>query len=80
VKEKLIPPDLERCQGEKPNGYTFMTFGGVPGLVRCSEKPTHIAFEPKQEGREQGSMSLCGECLAVCSKQVPGVVFEAIKK
>lgn len=79
VEEKLIPPDLAQCQAEKPNGNTFMTFGGVPGLVRCKNKPTHIALEPKQKDREQGSMSLCGDCLAVCSKQVPGVVFETIK-
>lgn len=79
MSEKLIPPDLERCQAEKPNGNSFMTLGGVPGLVRCKEKPTHIALEPvRADGKERGSMSLCGSCLAVCSKQMHGVTFEVI--
>jgi hypothetical protein len=80
-EEVLIPPDLGQCQAEIPNGNTFMTFGGVPGLVRCKNKPTYIAHEPpRKDGKKQGSMSLCGSCLAVCSKQIPGVTFEEIKR
>jgi len=60
---KLIPPDLKQCQAEKPNGNSFMTLGGVPGLVRCKEKPTVVAYEnnPAEDGLK-GSMSLCDSC------------------
>ncbi len=68
----LTPPDLKQCQAEKPNGNTFMTFGGVPGLVRCTEKPLFIATEkkPAKDGLI-GSMSLCADCVAVFHKQTP---------
>jgi hypothetical protein len=71
---ELIPPDLERCQAEKPNGNTFMTLGGTPGLVRCANKPTLLATE-KAAGPDglHGSMSLCQECADVMAIQMPGV-------
>lgn len=67
----LIPPDLERCQAEKPNGHSFMTLGGVPGYERCSDKPAVIVTEvvPDKDGRH-GSMSLCCRCWAVALKQL----------
>ena len=43
----LIPPDLDRCQGEHSNGVNFMTLGGRREMIRCSNKPTHIAVELK---------------------------------
>lgn len=60
----LTPPDRTRCQGEKSNGYSFMTLGGRPGLERCSNKPTVIVKEKKagRDGR-RGSMALCASCL-----------------
>lgn len=67
----LTPPDLKRCQAEKPNGHSFMTLGGVPGRVRCEDKPTVIVTEvvPGPDGR-RGSMSLCHHCWAVALKQL----------
>ena len=69
-KAALIPPDKERCQCMKPNGCTFMSLGGAPGLVRCSDKPTVIVREvrPGDDGR-RGSMSLCDHCLGVMQQQ-----------
>ena len=66
----LTPPDIKRCQVEKPNGHTFMAFGGVPGLVRCEAKPSVIVSEkePGPDG-QKGSMSMCLGCLEVFSKQ-----------
>lgn len=69
--EKLIPPDLKQCQAEKPNGCTFMTLGGRPGMVRCENKPVTIATEvvPGKDG-QRGRMSLCSECWGVMIKQL----------
>jgi hypothetical protein len=79
-KAELTPPDTKRCQAEKPNGATFMSLGGVPKLVRCTNKPTMIATE-KEPGKDgqRGSMSLCDECFAVFQKQAPvAATFERI--
>jgi hypothetical protein len=60
---KLTPPDLEQCQADRPNGYTFMTLGGRPGLERCKYKPTIIVKELKPgEDGQCGSMALCWHC------------------
>lgn len=69
--KELTPPDLHRCQAEKPNGASFMTLGGRPGLVRCSDKPSVIATENKPGPDGQvGSMSLCQHCAEVFVKQL----------
>ena len=70
--KKLTPPDVERCQAEKPNGHSFMTLGGRPALERCDRKPTVIVTESKRmlDGF-QGSMALCDGCLAVFRRQMP---------
>ena len=67
---KLIPADLERCQAITPNGNTFMTLGGRPGLERCTNKPYVVAKEnrPGKDGK-RGSMSLCSDCLGVFVRQ-----------
>lgn len=72
MTKKLVPPDLKQCQAEKPNGNTFMTLGGQPGLVRCENTPLFIVTEkePGEDG-QKGSMSLCAECLEVFLKQMP---------
>lgn len=74
----LEPPDLEQCQAEKPNGHSFMTLGGVPGLERCKAKPIVIIKElqPDAHGR-CGSMSLCAECWKVAIKQLGWHTFSA---
>jgi hypothetical protein len=71
--QPLIPPDLERCQAEVPNDNSFMTLGGRPGHVQCPNRPIVIAYEvaPGEDGRI-GSMSLCGRCMGVMQKQMPG--------
>ena len=71
-KIELEPPDHKRCQAEKPNGATFMTLGGVPGLVRCANVPVVILTErnPNQKDGAIGCMSLCLDCLAVFHKQM----------
>lgn len=67
----LIPPDLKQCQGERHNGNSFMTLGGVPGYIRCEKKPIVIATErkPGKDGRI-GSMSLCMECWTAMMEQL----------
>ncbi len=73
VKKKApAPPDLVRCQAEKPNGHSFMTLGGSPGFERCASKPTVILTEntPGRDGHK-GSMALCDACLAQFRKQMP---------
>lgn len=66
----LVPPDLNQCQAEKPNGNSFMTLGGRPGRVRCKNPPTHLVTEtePGEDGKT-GGMSLCDDCLAVFKLQ-----------
>lgn len=72
-RKPLIPPDVNQCQAQKPNGNTFMTLGGRPGYVRCKEKPVVIVTEnkPGRDGRK-GSMSLCAACWRVMLKQLGG--------
>jgi hypothetical protein len=74
TKNEMLPIDVEQCQALVPNGNTFMTFGGKPGLVRCKAKPTWIAIEKVVDSKdgERGGMSLCDTCKAVCEKQLPG--------
>lgn len=71
-KKKLTPPDPKQCQAEKPNGNSFMTLGGRPGMLRCENKPSVIVYEnkPGVDG-QKGAMSLCKSCLAVLNKQMP---------
>lgn len=69
----LEPVDYDRCQAEKPAGYTFLTLGGRPGdMIRCSNRPSIVATEvkPGADG-QRGSMSLCSDCFAVFQKQMP---------
>lgn len=55
---KINPPDYD-----KPNGNSFMTLGGRPGLERCSNKAKLIVSEdePGDDG-QRGSMSMCDSC------------------
>jgi hypothetical protein len=78
-KEKLIPPDINQCQADKPNGNTFMTFGGIPKMVRCRNVPEFIAMEnnPKRNS-ERGSMSVCRECSQILIEQL-GLTFATFK-
>lgn len=71
-KKALTPPDMKRCQAEKPNGHTFMTLGGSPGLERCKSKPSLIVTEnkPDKDGRK-GSMTLCASCFVQFGLQIP---------
>lgn len=76
----LTPPDLKRCQAEKPNGHSFMTLGGSPGRERCKDTPLLIATE-NEKGPDGllGSMSLCLACANVLVDQKPGYAsFRAI--
>lgn len=71
MSKPLIPPDYSQCQAEKPNGHSFMTLGGVPGLERCKNKPQWVIHETVPDKNGQcGSMSLCDACLEVFRKQV----------
>lgn len=69
---ELTPPDHKQCQAEKPNGHSFMTLGGVPGMVRCTNKPTKLLTEntPGEDG-QTGSMTLCDHCFSVFQKKMP---------
>lgn len=82
---KLAPPDVERCQAEKPSGGPFILGGEIGDprngyLVRCRNKPTFIATEnkPGKDGAV-GSMSLCDECRKVAIKQM-GPNFASFKE
>ena len=83
----MEPVDLEQCQAEVPNAhpdgtpYTFATLGGLVGMHRCENKPTHIATEKEvQEDGLQGSMSVCSPCAKILRKQMPGhASFKRIK-
>lgn len=78
--KELTPPDLSRCQAERPNGASFMTCGGRPGLVRCSDKPSVIATENKPGSDGQvGSMSLCQHCAEMFVKQL-GETYATLAK
>lgn len=78
ARVELVPPDPERCQVEKPNGHTFMTLGGSPGLVRCANPPSVIATEIAEP---HGSMSMCADCLSVFNKKFPGrATIELIRR
>jgi hypothetical protein len=59
----IEPVDLQQCQAEVPNGCTVFSLGGVPGKVRCKNRPTAILKEHKI-GRDghQGQMSVCEDC------------------
>jgi len=78
--KELTPPDLCRCQAEKPNGASFMTCGGRPERIRCNEEPCVIATEnePGPDGRV-GSMSLCQHCAEVFVQQL-GSTYATIAK
>ena len=69
----LTPPDLTRCQAEKPNGHSFMTLGGKPGYERCQARADFIVTE-LEAGIDGliGSMSLCADCLSILHVQCPG--------
>ena len=74
---KLIPPDLKQCQCEKKTG-SFMTLGPRQ-MVRCTEKPTVIAYENKpDEDGAKGSMSLCDKH-AQKLIEVHGAAFATMK-
>ncbi len=73
--EPLTPPDLSRCQAEKPWHGPFIVGGEIGNRsrgyrVRCRNTPTVIAKEnkPGEDGRH-GSMSLCSECRDAMVKQ-----------
>lgn len=70
--DMIEPLDVERCQAEVPNGATFMTFGGVPGLVRCTSKPRYVLVERKRNKKDKlhGAMTVCTSCFEVFKKQV----------
>lgn len=59
----IEPVDYTQCQADVPNGHTPFTLGGVPGRVRCKNKPEYLLTEYKV-GRDgfQGSMSACKNC------------------
>jgi hypothetical protein len=70
MRGALVPPDKRQCQAEKRMG-SFMSFGGVPKLVRCTKRAVWIATEVKKgkDGR-RGSMSLCDACAGVMTEQL----------
>lgn len=79
---KLIPPDKNQCQAEKPNGVNFMTLGGRAKLIRCTNKPAYLMTEKtKGEDGQIGQMTVCADCLAVFDKQVgrDNVIIESLE-
>jgi len=72
---ELEPIDSSRCQAERKTG-SFMSFG-LPGTVRCKNKPTWIAIGIK-EGKLDGAMALCDKCKKICEIQMPTVEFQKL--
>jgi len=65
--------DVNQCQAEKPNGNSFMTLGGIPGLERCKNVPKYIVIErtmKEEEDNFQGAMSMCVDCKNVFITQM----------
>lgn len=64
-EEKLVPPDLNRCQciKQEVNPWAF----GIAPPKQCENKPTVIIQEHK---KPYGSMSLCDDCLKTAKKQL----------
>jgi hypothetical protein len=76
MAKELEPPDLKRCQSEKPSDGPFMMGGEIGDprngyLVRCRQEPAVVATEnqPGDDG-QVGSMSLCNDCKKVFLKQL----------
>lgn len=80
MNKELTPPDLKRCQAEMPNGATFMTVGGRPAMVRCTNVPTMLLTEksPGEDG-QIGSMTVCNDCFKVFVKQVGPTLATAVE-
>lgn len=76
MTDKLEPLDTKRCQGESRRAYSFMTLG-IPGWVRCDNKPTWIGVDIK-EGTYYGAMSLCDECKKVCEIKIPSAKYQKL--
>ena len=71
-QEDLTPTDKSQCQAEIPNGAGPFTLGGVPRLIRCTNKPTVILTEKESQADGLvGSMSLCTDCFDVFNEQMP---------
>jgi hypothetical protein len=80
---ELTPPDLTRCQADKPNGQGPFTLGGGHKMIRCEDAPKVIITEkePGEDG-QVGSMALCGHCLEVFQTQkgTPDVFVKVIEE
>lgn len=76
---KLVPPDFEQCQTERPSTWpempSFMTLGPV-SFKRCENKPKWIATDNKTGG----SMTLCDECYEVMTSVFSGPRFDVSSK
>lgn len=88
MSTKLTPPDLERCQANKPGPGPFV-MGGETGdprngwRVRCRNVPTLIATERRAgPDGQRGSMALCDECTAALKSQLGEsfATFRAIRR
>lgn len=77
-KQKLIPPDPERCQAQILEG-SFMTLG-PRSYIRCKTKPS-VVIQEKQPGKDgqRGAMSLCPDCLQVYKKKADIKQVEVIE-
>lgn len=66
--EKLIPPDLLRCQVEWRDYRPFTMGGDVWHHERCAAPPAFVAME---KARPHGTMSMCAEHRAVYESKHP---------
>ena len=66
----LIPPDLQRCQGEHYVAQEPFRIGSPPShWERCTNVPHHVASELEPDEHERhGSMSVCDACLPYLRK------------
>ena len=81
MSKELQPINVDHCQALIPNGNTFMTLGGVPGLIECRKVPQWLATEVKVREGMRGSMALCHDCKDTCETQMPGQVsFQKIER
>jgi hypothetical protein len=76
-KEKLVPPDPDRCQVEWTDYRPFTMGGPVHQTVRCDKVPSVIATENRAP---HGSMSVCEEHLVVLREQKIPVSVKPIRR
>lgn len=82
MANRLIPPDVNRCQTEWTEYKPFIMGGNVNQKFRCEAKPVWLATE-KELGSDgqRGSMTLCDEHRKIMEIELPNfATFEILPR